>query len=69
MPKTAIKVTKDTFTISELMGWWPRQEGQTVQLKDADPNELQRFIDKMTATIKGKGLKNKGWTDVWKQAD
>ena len=31
MPKK--KVTKDTFTISELMGWWPRQEGQTVQLK------------------------------------
>ena len=54
-----MKVTKDTFTISELMGWWPRQEGQTVKLKDADLNELQRFIDKMTATIKGKSLKIK----------
>ena len=33
------------------------QEGQTVQLKDADPNELQLFIDKMPATIKGKSVK------------
>ena len=38
--------------ISELVVWWPRQKGQTtVQLKDADPNELQQFIDKMPATI------------------
>ena len=33
------------------------QKGQTVQLKDADPNELQLFIDKMPATIKGKSVK------------
>ena len=33
------------------------QEGQTVQLKDADPNELQLFIDNMPATIKGKSVK------------
>ena len=52
-----MKVTKDTVTISELrlvVGWVP---GQTVQLKDADPNELQQFIDKMPASIKGKSVK------------
>ena len=48
-----MKVTKDTVTISELQHWvlggrW------TVQLKDADPNELQLFIEKMPASIKGK---------------
>ena len=52
-----MKVTKDTVTISELLGWWPPQKRQTVQLKDADPNELQLFIDKMPATIKGKSVK------------
>ena len=52
-----MKVTKDTVTISELMGWWPLQNRQTVQLKDADPNELQLFIDKMPATIKGNSVK------------
>ena len=54
-----MKVTKDTVTISEL---YVKQrffctEGQTVQLKDADPNELQLFIDNMPATITGKSLK------------
>ena len=53
-----MKVTKDTeLTISELMESWLPQKGQTVQLKDADPNELQLFIDKMPATIKGKSVK------------
>ena len=53
-----MKVTKDTFTISELeMRSWPPEKGQTVQLKDADSNELQLFIDKMPATIKGKNVK------------
>ena len=52
-----MKVTVDTVTISELMGWWPLQNRQTVQLKDADPNELQLFIDKMPATIKGNSVK------------
>ena len=52
-----MKVTKDTVTISELMGWCPLQNRQTVQLKDADPNELQLFIDKMPATIKGNSVK------------
>ena len=49
----------DTVTISELQrrGWWSLQNGQTVQLKDADPNELQQFIDKMPASIKGKSVK------------
>ena len=54
-----MKVTKDTVTISELylrQGFWVTK-GQTVQLKDADPNELQLFIDKMPATIKGKSVK------------
>ena len=54
-----MKVTKDTVTISEL---YVRQgfrgtKRQTVQLKDADPNELQLFMDSMPATIKGKSLK------------
>ena len=55
-----MKVTKDTVTISELrlLGG---HEGQTVQLKDADPNELQLFIDNMPATIKGKGVKYGFW--------
>ena len=57
MPETTMKVTKDTVTISELMRWSTFQEGQTVQLKDADPNELQIFIDKMPATIKGNSVK------------
>ena len=54
-----MKVTKDTVTISELQltGSWPYQKGQTVQLKDADPNELQQVIDKMPTTIKGKSVK------------
>ena len=48
-----MKVTKDTVTISglDLYG------GYTVQLKDADPNELQLFIEKMPASIKGKNVK------------
>ena len=57
MPETTMKVTNDTVTISELKKLCPPQEGQTVQLKDADPNELQLFIDKMPATIKGKSVK------------
>ena len=58
-PKTTIKVTKDTVTISELMVWplLSGEKGKTVQLKDADPNELQLFLDKMPATIKGKSVK------------
>ena len=57
LSETTMKVTKDTVTISELMGWWPLQNRQTVQLKDADPNELQLFNDKMPATIKGNSVK------------
>jgi len=53
-----MKVTKETVTISELKRWARRgPKGQTVQLKDADPNELQIFIDNMLATIKGKSVK------------
>ena len=48
-----MKVTKDTVTISELDPYG----GFTVQLKDADPNELQLFIEKMPASIKGKNVK------------
>ena len=53
-----MKVTKDTVIISglERLG-----ESHTVQLKDADPNELQLFIDKMPATIKGKSVKYGFW--------
>ena len=46
-----MKVTKDTVTISGLLGKNP------VQLKDADPNERQLFIEKMPASIKGKNVK------------
>ena len=54
-----MKVTKDTVTISELQvtGSWCLPKGQTVQLKDADPNKLQLFIDNVPATIKGKSVK------------
>ena len=54
-----MKVTEDTVTISELqvVGSWPHPKGQTVQLKDAGPNELQVFMDKMPANIKGKSVK------------
>ena len=45
-----MKVTKDTVTISGLYYGGQNQ----VQLKDADPNELQLFIKKMPASIKGK---------------
>ena len=48
-----MKVTKDTVTIKKLRDGWGL-EGQTVQLKDADPNELQLFIEKLPASIKGK---------------
>ena len=51
-----MKVTKDTVTISELKERGG-PEGRTVQLKDADPNKLQLFIDKMPAAIKGKSVK------------
>ena len=46
-----MKVTKDTVTISGLA------EKNTIQLKDADPNELQLFIEKMPAFIKGESVK------------
>ena len=47
-----MKVTNDTVTISGL-----NYRGDTVQLKHADPNELQLFIEKMPASIKGKSVK------------
>ena len=48
-----MKVTNNTVTITELLRRRPLERGQTVQLKDADPNELQLFIEKMPASIKG----------------
>ena len=48
-----MKVTKDSLTISELEDLYD-VKGQTVQLKDADPNDIQLFIDKMPASVKGK---------------
>ena len=57
LPETTIKVTKDTVTISEPSQGFRDPIGRTVQLKDADPNELQLFIDNVPATIKGKSLK------------
>ena len=48
-----MKVTNNTVTITELLRRRPLERGQTVQLKDADPSELQLFIEKMPASIKG----------------
>ena len=45
-----MKVTKDTVTISGLDYGVQNQ----VQLKDVDPIELQLFIEKLPASIKGK---------------
>ena len=56
MRKTTVKVTKDTVTISKLQQFLGPEE-RTVQLKDADPDELQLFIDKMPASVKGKSVK------------
>ena len=53
MPETTVKVTKDSLTITELEDW-DYEIRQTVQLKDADPNDIQLFIDKMPASVKGK---------------
>ena len=47
-----MKVTKDTVTISDRKHSGSNRH--TVQLKDADPNELQLFIEKFPASIKGK---------------
>ena len=55
-----MKVTNDKVTISGL-----NYSGDTVQLKDADPNELQLFIEKMPATIKGKSVKYNSSNFVW----
>ena len=49
-----MKVTNDTVTISGLNYF-----ADTVQLKDADPNELQLFIEKMPASVKGESVKYK----------
>ena len=57
MAETTVKVTKNTVTISELQDIMSLNTGQIVQLKDADPNELQLFIDKMPASIKGESVK------------
>ena len=55
LPETTMKVTKDTVTISDLaIGNWYGSKGRTVQLKDADRNELELFIEKLPASIKGK---------------
>ena len=56
MPETTFKVTKGAVTITELHDKSGRR-GQTVQLRGADPSELQLFIDKMPAFIKGKNAK------------
>ena len=62
MPESTVKVTKDAVTISDLQNpcmdlkrnTVQLKRGQTVQLKDADPNELQFFIENMPTSIKGK---------------
>ena len=52
-----MKVTKNAVTISELVNWNRFDLNRhTVQVRDADPNELQLFIEKMPASIKGKTM-------------
>ena len=46
-----MKVTNDTVTIGGL------DLTEDVQLKDADPNELQLFIERMPASVKGESVK------------
>ena len=58
MPETTVKVTKDTVTISELKEYWGR-EGQTIQFKAGGPKELQLFVDRMPASVKGKTMSMK----------
>ena len=60
LPETTMKVTKDTVTIRELKTARGLKK-QTVQLKEADPSELQLFIDKLPATSKGKSVKYGFW--------
>ena len=54
MPETSMKVTEDTVTVSALKDDKLGREGRSVQLKDADPSELQLFLEKMPASVKGK---------------
>ena len=54
IPESTMKVTKDTVTFSGLRYFTLTLKGQTVQLKDADPNDLQLFIENLPASIKGK---------------
>ena len=49
-----MKVTKDTVTISELENWLVPEIRQTAELKNADPNELQFFIENIPASTEGK---------------
>ena len=48
-----MKVTNVTVTISGL----GLTAEDTVQLKDADPNELQLFIERMPVSVKGESVK------------
>ena len=48
-----MKVTNVTVTISGLSV----TAEDTVQLKDTDPNELQLFIERMPASVKGESVK------------
>ena len=48
-----MKVTNVTVTISGL----GLTAEDTVQLKYADPNELQLFIERMPASVKGESVK------------
>ena len=54
-----MKVTMDTVTIGELEDYRNRSRGHTVQLKDANLNEIQLFIENMPASIKGKTMSMK----------
>ena len=64
MPESTMKVTNNKVTITELLRRRPLEKGQTVQLKDADPSELQLFIEEMPASIKGK-TKSMKWNSQY----
>jgi len=54
--RTALtRLTDDSVTITELQyGYAPNPAPSTVNLAGADPNEVQKFIEKLPDCIKGK---------------
>ena len=55
-PQTSLtRLTEDSITINELQyRYTPKPVPSTVNLRSADPNEVQKFIDKLPLCVKGK---------------